>query len=68
MKAPGLSLWKDVLAADLAPGPLTAGPDDLCVMPYTSGTTGSPRDACTRHRTVMHTTVGSMQWFAMQPE
>src|SRR3984885_963885 len=39
-QAPGLSLWKDVLAADLKPGPLTAGPDDLCVMPYTSGTTG----------------------------
>jgi fatty-acyl-CoA synthase len=23
------------------------GPDDLCVMPYTSGTTGHPRAACT---------------------
>src|ERR1700675_1405603 len=30
LKAPGLSLWKDVLAANLAPRPLTAGPDDLC--------------------------------------
>src|SRR5258708_2962801 len=42
-QAPGLSLWKDVLAADVTPGPLTAGPDDLCWMPYTSGTPGQPK-------------------------
>jgi len=67
-KASGLSLWKDVLASDLKPGPLTAGPDDLCVMPYTSGTTGTPKGCMHTHRTVMHTTVGSMQWFSLQPE
>jgi fatty-acyl-CoA synthase len=67
-KAPGLALWKDVLAANLQPGPLTAGPDDLCVMPYTSGTTGAPKGCMHTHRTVMHTTVASMQWFALQPE
>ena len=67
-QAPGLSLWKDVLAGNLKPGPLTAGPDDLCVMPYTSGTTGQPKGCMHTHRTVMHTTVASMQWFAMQPE
>ena len=64
----GLALWKDVLAADLKPGLLTAGPDDLCVMPYTSGTTGQPKGCMHTHRTVMHTTVASMQWFALQPE
>jgi fatty-acyl-CoA synthase len=67
-QAPGLSLWKDVLAADLKPGPLTAGPDDLCVMPYTSGTTGQPKGCMHTHRSVMHTTVGGMQWFGLQPE
>ena len=67
-KAHGLSLWKDVLADNLQPGPLTAGPDDLCVMPYTSGTTGQPKGCMHTHRTVMHTTVASMQWFALQPE
>jgi fatty-acyl-CoA synthase len=67
-KARGLSLWKDVLASDLQPGPLIAGPDDLCVMPYTSGTTGQPKGCMHTHRTVMHTTVASMQWFALQPE
>jgi fatty-acyl-CoA synthase len=67
-QAHGLSLWKDVLAANLKPGPLTAGPDDLCVMPYTSGTTGQPKGCMHTHRTVMHTTAGGMQWFALQPE
>lgn len=67
-EAHGLSLWKDVLAAHLKPGPLTAGPDDLCVMPYTSGTTGQPKGCMHTHRTVMHTTAGGMQWFALQPE
>jgi len=67
-QAPGLSLWKDVLASGLKPGPLTAGPDDLCVMPYTSGTTGQPKGCMHTHRTVMHTAVAGMQWFALQPE
>jgi fatty-acyl-CoA synthase len=66
--APGVTLWRDVLASGLQPGPLTAGPDDLCVMPYTSGTTGQPKGCMHTHRSVMHTLVGSMRWFAIQPE
>jgi fatty-acyl-CoA synthase len=64
----GVTSWRDVLAADLKPGPLTAGPDDLCVMPYTSGTTGQPKGCMHTHRSTMHTLVGSMRWFSMQPE
>jgi fatty-acyl-CoA synthase len=60
--------WERALAADLTPGPLTQGPDDLAVMPYTSGTTGEPKGCMHTHRTTMHTTVGSMTWFALQPE
>jgi fatty-acyl-CoA synthase len=64
----GVVPWSQALAADLAPGPLLNGPDDLAVMPYTSGTTGEPKGCMHSHRTVMHTTVGSMHWFALQPE
>src|ERR1700733_962698 len=67
-QAHGLTLWKDALAADLKPGPLTMGPDDLCVMPYTSGTTGQPKGCMHTHRSVMHTAAGGMQWFALQNE
>ncbi|MBL8489269.1 MAG: AMP-binding protein, partial [Rhodocyclaceae bacterium] len=52
----------------LRPGPLTAGPDDLCVMPYTSGTTGNPKGCMHTHRTVMHTLVAGEQWFSMKPD
>ena len=56
--------WQEVLAKNLRPGPLTAGPDDLCVMPYTSGTTGQPKGCMHTHRSVMSTLVGGVHWFA----
>ncbi|MEY4561353.1 MAG: hypothetical protein RLZZ618_630 [Pseudomonadota bacterium] len=62
-KEPGVTLWNDMLAMAHVPGPLTAGPDDLCVMPYTSGTTGHPKGCMHTHRTVMSTLVGGIQWF-----
>ncbi|MFG3757086.1 AMP-binding protein, partial [Klebsiella pneumoniae] len=45
----GVTHWNDMLDARVAPGPLTAGPDDLCVMPYTSGTTGKPKGCMHTH-------------------
>jgi fatty-acyl-CoA synthase len=63
-----VTLWRDVLASGMRPGPLTAGPDDLCVMPYTSGTTGVPKGCMHTHRSTMHTLVAGMRWFALQPE
>jgi fatty-acyl-CoA synthase len=65
---PAITSWKDVLAADRQPGPMTAGPDDLAVMPYTSGTTGQPKGCMHTHRSMMHTTVGSMTWLDCKPE
>ena len=60
---PGVVAWCDMLAADLRPGPLTAGPEDLCVMPYTSGTTGQPKGCRHTHRSTMSTLVGGVHWF-----
>jgi fatty-acyl-CoA synthase len=60
----GVTAWHDVLERSLRPGPLTAGPDDLCVMPYTSGTTGQPKGCMHTHRSVMSTLVGGCTWFA----
>jgi fatty-acyl-CoA synthase len=64
----GVTSWREVLAAGMQPGPLTAGPDDLCVMPYTSGTTGVPKGCMHTHRSVMHTAVAGARWFALTPE
>ena len=63
-----LTLWGDALAAALRPGPACNGPDDLAVMPYTSGTTGEPKGCMHTHRSVMHTLVASMRWFPTEPE
>jgi fatty-acyl-CoA synthase len=60
----GLVAWAEMMAAERTPGPLTAGPDDLCVMPYTSGTTGQPKGCMHTHRSVMSTLVGGINWFS----
>jgi len=58
----GVILWADALSAALAPAPHRAGPDDLCVMPYTSGTTGRPKGCIHTHATVMSTVVIMAEW------
>ena len=63
--APGVTLWSDMLAQQRTPGPITTGPDDLCVMPYTSGTTGHPKGCMHTHRSAMSTLVGGVQWLSL---
>lgn len=65
---PRVTRWHDMLAARHVPGPMTAGPDDLCVMPYTSGTTGKPKGCMHTHRSVMATAVGGVNWFCVSPD
>jgi fatty-acyl-CoA synthase len=60
---PGVTPWGEAMALGVEPGPHTATPDDLCVLPYTSGTTGNPKGCMHSHRTVMHTTVAGPTWY-----
>ncbi len=60
----GVTAWCDMLAAARKPAALTHGPHDLCVMPYTSGTTGQPKGCRHTHRSAMSTLVAGTQWFA----
>ena len=60
--------WTEVLARQLAPGPHTAQPDDLALLPYTSGTTGLPKGCMHTHRTLMANAVGGGLWGMASPE
>ncbi|MEN9538114.1 MAG: hypothetical protein RLZZ126_349 [Pseudomonadota bacterium] len=54
--------WVDMLAAQY-PAPVhTAGPDDLAVLPYTSGTTGLPKGCMHTHATILHNVVAAAAW------
>ena len=68
LAGPNVTLWSDAVAMRLAPGEHRAGPDDLAVMPYTSGTTGKPKGCMHTHRTVMSTTVCAQEWFRISAE
>jgi fatty-acyl-CoA synthase len=54
--------WADALAAGHAPQPVTTGPDDMALLPYTSGTTGLPKGCIHTHRTLMPNIVGGGLW------
>jgi fatty-acyl-CoA synthase len=54
--------WRNALSSSIAPGPHTAGPEDLAVMPYTSGTTGKPKGCMHTHASLQATTVPYLEW------
>lgn len=60
----GAVAWREALAAGETLRPVDVGPDDLCVLPYTSGTTGTPKGCIHTHRSVMATAVGAASWQA----
>jgi fatty-acyl-CoA synthase len=54
--------WTDALDNRLPLPPLEAGPTDLAVLPYTSGTTGLPKGCMHTHASLMHNAVASGLW------
>ena len=62
----GVHSWQEALDAGLRPGPHEAQPEDLAVMPYTSGTTGKPKGCIHTHASVQATTVPYLHWRGVQ--
>ena len=59
---PRFERWADALAQGCQPTEHLSGPDDLALLPYTSGTTGLPKGCMHTHRTLMHNVVGGGLW------
>jgi fatty-acyl-CoA synthase len=57
-----VSDWAAALACAGTAPPHNRGPDDLAVLPYTSGTTGLPKGCMHPHRTIMHNAVAVGLW------
>jgi acyl-CoA synthetase (AMP-forming)/AMP-acid ligase II len=64
----GAVRWHDAMARDRLPAPHQAGPDDLCMLPYTSGTTGAPKACMHTHRTILTSVVGNTIWRRVNAE
>jgi fatty-acyl-CoA synthase len=60
--------WASALQGQVALGPVTAQPEDLAVLPYTSGTTGLPKGCMHTHGTIMHNAMSSGLWANGTPE
>jgi fatty-acyl-CoA synthase len=60
--------WTEALDNELPLPPLEVGPDDLALLPYTSGTTGNPKGCMHPHRSVMHNAMASSIWGNATPE
>ena len=60
--------WTDALDNTLPLPPLEVGPDDLAVLPYTSGTTGLPKGCMHTHASIMHNAVASTMWSQVSSE
>jgi fatty-acyl-CoA synthase len=62
----GVQYWHEAVGAGLAPAEHAAQPEDLAVMPYTSGTTGKPKGCMHTHGSLQATTVPYLHWRGAQ--
>jgi fatty-acyl-CoA synthase len=58
----GVVGWQEAMTADAKLEPVAVYADDLSVVPYTSGTTGTPKGCMHTHASVMHAAVGSAEF------
>jgi len=54
--------WTDALAESEAPPELQVGPNDLALLPYTSGTTGLPKGCMHLHKSLLHNAAAGALW------
>ena len=60
--------WYGALAVNAQPSPHRAGAKDVCLLPYTSGTTGRPKGCRHTHGTMNASLAGSQLWRGLTSE
>lgn len=65
---PALVGLEEVVAQSLTPTCSGPQPDDICVLPYTSGTTGHPKGCIHTHATVLASVTASQLWRGLHAE
>ena len=60
--------WQEAIEHSLSPPTLQVGPEDLALLPYTSGTTGLPKGCMHTHSSIMHNAVAGGLWGQGAPE
>jgi len=58
----GVALWRECISDGATPAQHQAGPEDLAVLPYTSGTTGLPKGCMLTHANLLATSTGACAW------
>jgi acyl-CoA synthetase (AMP-forming)/AMP-acid ligase II len=59
--------WAEVMSTAVDPPPVLVGPDDPCVIMYTSGTTGERKGALHTHRSMIVNTLRPVYWHHYNP-
>lgn len=66
-KVDGCVAWNDVLNHGSCVEPPQSSIDDLCVLPYTSGSTGIAKGCMLTHRNIQHNAIGLTWWHSLMP-